>query len=265
MNPLPSTESHRVVAYRRVSSAEQADAYGLDAQARDVRAYAASRGLEIVADFAEDASSTLALDDRAGLRDALAAVYQHGAGGLIVARADRLARDEFVAFDAKRAFAAAGARVLYADSTNGEDDSALLLEGVQHVIAAHERRAIVARLRAGARAKAERHPHSRAQGGKVPYGYRRTPTALVIEPEQAAHVRRIFELVRSGSTLRATAATLTAETGHPWKPQVVDGIVKREAYKLAAPGRIIDPREWNATQLALASRRRRPAEATAAA
>jgi len=124
VNPLPTTEPHRVVAYRRVSSAEQADAYGPDAQARDVRAYAASRGLEVVADYFEDVSGTTPLDDRPGLRDALASIYQHGAGGLIVARADRLARDEYVAFDAKRAFAAAGARVLYADSTNGDDDSA---------------------------------------------------------------------------------------------------------------------------------------------
>jgi len=121
-------------------------------------------------------------------------------------------------------------------------------------------RAIVARLRAGAKAKAERYPHARAQGGKVPYGYRRTPTTLEVDPEQAAHVRRVFDLIRSGSTLRATAETMTAETGHPWKPQVIAGIVKREVYKLAEPGRVVDPRVWNQAQRALASRRRRPAQ-----
>jgi DNA invertase Pin-like site-specific DNA recombinase len=44
-----------------------------------VRAYAVSRGLEVVADYFEDVSGTTPLDDRPGLRDALASIYQHGA------------------------------------------------------------------------------------------------------------------------------------------------------------------------------------------
>jgi hypothetical protein len=64
--------------------------------------------------------------------------------------------------------------------------------------------------------------------------------------------------VRSSSTIRGTA-TMTAETGRPWSPATVEGIVKRETYKLGKPARIIDPRVWNASQAALARRRRRPA------
>jgi hypothetical protein len=39
--------------------------------------------------------------------------------------------------------------VLYADGGNGSDDSALLMDGIGHVLAAHDRRRIVARLKAG--------------------------------------------------------------------------------------------------------------------
>lgn len=258
MNPLPALDPLRVVAYRRVSSAEQGKAYGPDAQARAIRSYASREGLEVVADVFEDRSGTLPLEERPGLKDALAAVYQHGAGALLVARRDRLARDEYAAHDAIRAFRAAGARVLYADGANGDDDSALLLDGIQHVIAAHERRAIVARLKAGRDAKAAKHPESRAQGGRLPHGYRRTKDGLVeIDPDAAAEVRRIIDLIRSGRSIRATAQAMTEETGRTWRPTVIERIAKRDTYKLAKPGRIVDPRHWNAAQEALSSRRRK--------
>jgi hypothetical protein len=85
-------------------------------------------------------------------------------------------------------------------------------------------------------------------GGKLPHGYRReAKTGLVeIDPDAAAEVRRIFELVRAGSTIRATAETMTAETGRPWARNVVDRIVRREVYKHTEPRRIIDARVWNA-------------------
>lgn len=113
------------------------------------------------------------LDARQGLSDALAALYEHGAGALLVAERSRLARDEYVAHDAVRAFRSAGRDVLYADGSNGDDDSALLLDGIGHVIAAHERRRIVARLKVGRDAKAKAHPTAR------------TTTGLVIEPVAA--------------------------------------------------------------------------------
>jgi DNA invertase Pin-like site-specific DNA recombinase len=261
LNALPATDPSRIVAYVRTSSAEQGKAYGPDAQRAAIRAFAKREGLTIAAEFSEDVSGTVALEDRPALRDALAAVFQHGAGGLAVAERTRLARDEYVAHDAVRAFRSAGARVLYADGSNGDDDSALLLDGIGHVIAAHDRRRIVARLKAGRDAKAARHPASRAQGGLLPYGYRRTRTGLVeVDPDAAAEVQRIFDLVRNGQSIRKVANTMTAETGRPWRPTVIDRIVKRETYKLTAPGRIIDPRQWNAAQASLASRRKRPAQ-----
>lgn len=257
MNPLPATDPRRVIAYVRTSSAEQGKAYGPDAQRAAIRAFAKREGLIIAAEFTEDVSGTVALEGRPGLRDALAAVFQHGAGGLLVAERTRLARDEYVAHDAVRAFRSAGARVLYADGSNGDDDSALLLDGIGHVIAAHDRRRIVARLKAGRDAKATQHPASRAHGGRLPHGYRRTRAGLVeLDPDAADEVRRVFDLVRRGQSIRQAAETMTAETARHWRPTVVDRIVKRETYKLAEPGRIIDPRQWNATQAALASRRR---------
>jgi DNA invertase Pin-like site-specific DNA recombinase len=262
MNPLPaSRDSATVIAYVRTSSAEQGKAFGPASQRAAITAFAEREGLTIAAEFHDDISGTTTLEDRPGLSAALAAVYQHGAGALLVAERTRLARKERVAHEAVDTFEAAGARVLYADGSNGDDDSALLLDGIGHVIAAHDRRRIVARLKAGRDAKAAEYPNARAQGGRVSYGYRRTASGLVIEPEAAAHVRRIFELVTAGQSLRKIASELEAQTGRPWRASTIDGIARRRDYTRQQPGRIIDGRVFSKAQDALAARRRsgRPA------
>ncbi len=256
MIPLPTTDPRRVVAYRRVSSVEQGKAFGPAAQERAIREFARREGLEIVSDVFEDRSGTLPLEERPGLQDALAKVYEYGAGGLLVARRDRLARDEYAAHDAIRNFAAAGARVLYADGSNGEGDGALLADSIMHAVAADDRRRIVARLKAGRDAKAREHPESRPQGGKLPYGYRRVRGNVEVDPEEAEDVRRIFDLIRGGKSIRAAAQVLSDESGRTWHPNAVARIVKRPIYKAAEPGRIIDPRIFNQAQRALQERRR---------
>lgn len=259
MNPLPAADPRRVIAYVRTSSAEQGKAYGPESQRRAIRAYAAGAGLEVAAEIHEDVSGTVRAEDRPGMRDAMAAAFQHGAGGLLVAERSRLARDEYVAHDALRGLQAAGLRVLYADGGNGTDDSALLMDGIGHVIAAHDRRRIVARLKAGRDAKASAQPHARAQGGRLPHGYRRDGRGgIEVDPEAAREIRRAFELVRSGKSLAKAAAILTEETGRSWTAKSLDRILRREVYKAAQPGRIVDPRVWNEAQRAMASRRKRP-------
>jgi DNA invertase Pin-like site-specific DNA recombinase len=263
MNPLPAPDVTAAVAYIRTSSAEQGKAYGPDAQRAAINAYAAREGLRIVAQVHEDISGTIPAADRPGMQEALALAYQHGAGALIAAERSRLARDEFVAFDAERFLAVAGLRPVFAQGSNGDDDAARLAGGFEHLIAAHDRRRIVARLKAGRDAKTERHGDAaRAQGGGLPHGYRRDRAGLVeIDPEAAAEVRRVFELVRKGTSIRKTAETMTAETGRPWKPTTVDRMVRREIYKAKVPGVIVERRTWQATADALASRRRSPGRA----
>lgn len=208
-----------------------------------------------MADVFEDRSGTLPMADRPGLSEALAACLEHGAGVLLVEERTRLARDEYAAHDALRTFAHAGVRVLYADGSNGHgasDPAAMLLDGIGHAVAAYDRRVIVARMAAGRQSKAQREPRSRAQGGKLPYGYRRSRSGGVeVDPEAAAEVRRAFDLVRHGATVRAAAAELG------WHPTMLARVLKRPEYKQAGEWRIIDPRIWNDAQSALSSRRKR--------
>jgi DNA invertase Pin-like site-specific DNA recombinase len=183
------------------------------------------------------------------LSAALAGVYEHGAGVLIVAEHTRLARDELVAYDAIDRFKVAGPRVIYANGNNDDTDESAPVNGIGHVIAAYDRRRIVKRTREGIAEKRREHPRSQAQGGKVAYGYRRTPTEVVIDAEQAAVVRAIFDRVRRES-VRSVAASLGMH------PATVAGIVKRPVYK-SKRNRIVSPRIWQEAQDALAARRKR--------
>ena len=72
-----------------------------------------------------------------------------------------------------------------------------------------------------------------------------------MDPEAAAEVRRAFDLVRHGATVRAAAAELG------WHPTMLARVIKRPEYKRAGEWRIVDPRIWNDVQQALMSRRKR--------
>jgi DNA invertase Pin-like site-specific DNA recombinase len=245
----------RCVTYRRVSGLEQDKASGPARQLAACRRYAKARSLEIVADRFEDRSGTLPMAERPELTAALTDCLEHGAGILLVEERTRLARDEYAAYDALRTFASAGVKIVYADGSNGADDpAALLLDSIGHSIAAYDRRMVVARMAAGRRAKAEREPRSRAQGGRLPHGYRRSRSGGVeVDPEAAAEVRLAFELVRDGATLSKAAERLG------WHLTTLARTLKRTEYKQVGELRLIDPRIFNQTQAALARRRKRAA------
>lgn len=251
MNALPKAGAAVVVAYIRTSSAEQGKAQGPEVQRRAIKAYADANGLRIAAEVHEDISGTVPAAERPRMGDALSLAFQHGAGALLLSERSRMARDEFVAFDAERFLAAAGRVALYANGANGDEGSSRLAGGIEHLMAAEDRRRIVSRLKAGREVKEAQHPGHRAQGGRLPLGYRRTRSGLVeIDPAAAEQVREIFDAVRGGLSIRKTAERVGM------KPTVVDRIVRRPIYKQTDPGRIVDPRVWNSAQTALQGRKR---------
>jgi site-specific DNA recombinase len=261
MNPLPAVDPALAVLYRRVSSAGQKnDGYGLSSQRTDGRAFARRHGLTIVADFAGDERSTVPLDEREAGRAALDAMMIHGAGVLLVACRDRLARDPYIAGHAVRAVALMGARIVFVDEGIGvADDDGMLLGDIKDALNAHERRRIVARLRRGRDEKAARDPHAYV-GGRPKFGYRadRETRELVIDSDAADVVHAMFRWVRDGRSVRWIVEALNAASagGRRWYPASVMRVLKDDIYKREHPGRIIDPKVFNAAQAALASRRK---------
>ncbi len=150
----------------------------------------------------------------------------------------RLARSEELGHRFVRLLREAGLEIH--SSTRGlvEDD---MQTGIEFVFAAEERRKIAARIRAA-------HLHM-AESGKLPtgiktYGYRGLDGHAIIDPVQAAVVRRIFELSAGGSSLFAIQNTLNDEgvpvarpaqskqAGTPlWHRTVIGKLIKNPAYR----------------------------------
>src|SRR4051812_18977859 len=127
--------SRKSVALLRVSTADQT--LGLEAQRAAIEAYARAEGFEVLVWHSEVMSGGAALEARPVLRAAIADVISHGAAALIVAKRDRLSRDPLTALLAERAIGPA--RVLAADSQNGDDPAAKLLRHMLDGVAGFER------------------------------------------------------------------------------------------------------------------------------
>jgi DNA invertase Pin-like site-specific DNA recombinase len=213
--------------------------------------------LELVASFKDPGvSGTVPLEDRPGLSEALVYCMTRGAGVLVVARHDRLARDALVALLIERSFADAGIRILYAEGGNGDSDADKFMRTVFHAAAEQARRDLIRRLAAGRQVKAAKKPGSYV-GGRPPYAYRAQEHELVIDPGQADVVRRIFTLARDGASVRNIALMLDQEDStRRWHRTTIERILKNGLYMREKPGQIVDARLWHAAQRALAGRGR---------
>src|SRR5689334_3423603 len=91
----PSSNPRVAVAYIRVSTDDQT--LSPDAQRAAIARWAESHGAMVVGESIDwGVSGAAELADRPGLMSAIAAIDAHGAGLLVVAKRDRLARDVVV-------------------------------------------------------------------------------------------------------------------------------------------------------------------------
>lgn len=217
----------RLVAYLRVSTIEQADkGYGLDVQREAIRKAAKQLGGKVVVWTADEGKSgTLDAVDRPGLLEALTAIRDGRADGLIVRDLDRLARavtvQEAVLAEVwdhrdSAVFTSVPPQEVLRDDP--DDPYRTAMRQMRGVFAELDRRLIVKRLRDGRKVKADNGGHV---DGPAPYGWRvdePNPSnphgALVPVPAEQTALARMKHLRRDGVPTREIARVLTAE-GHP--------------------------------------------------
>mgnify|MGYP000849697595 FL=1 len=214
MKRSPPGNERLAVAYLRVSTEDQR--LGPEAQKHDCELWARQQGVGIVETFIDQGVSGGAeLENRPNLLAALAALRQHGAGVLLIAKRDRLARDVAVAALIERSVKSAGARVVTADGIgNGEGPADQLVRTVIDG-AAYERAVIKGRTKAALAAKVRRGERI----GQIPYGFRLKeqgprndrgfPILLEPDPQEQALLERIKAC--PGLSLRKLRALLLAE------------------------------------------------------
>ena len=212
----------RAVAYLRCSTDRQD--LSPDAQREQIRNWADGAGVTVVA-WHDDLgiSGGADLEKRPGLLAAIDGVREHGAGVLVVAKRDRLARDVLVAAMVDRLVARQGGAIVAADGTgNGDGPEAALMRTLIDAFAQYERAVIGARTRAALAVKKARGERV----GGIPYGYRDDGGVLVEVPDEQVVIARARELRAEGLSLRAVGRAL-ADSGHRprggdrWHVQVI--------------------------------------------
>lgn len=220
----------KLIGYLRVSTIEQAEhGFGLDAQRAAIKAAAKAGGHRVVAWTSDEGlSGAKPAADRPGLTDALDAVHEGKAQGIIVRDLDRLAREVTVQeavlamvwqSPGSEVFTSTGP-VLRDDPDDPMRRAMRLMIGV---FADLERGLIAKRLRDGRKAKAAKGGWA---AGRTPFGYhseKKTERAadnqhgaLVPVAAEQATLARMLELSRERKSSRQIAAILTAEE-HPTK------------------------------------------------
>ena len=172
------------------------------------------------------------LADRPALAAALGALRALGAGLLVVAKRDRLARDVYFAAAIDRAVASSGSRVVSADGTaNGDTPADAFMRTILDAAAQYERALIRSRTKAALAAK-------RAKGertGTVPYGFAADECGRLVEcaAEQAV-IAQVRALRDAGLTFRGIVAELArvgvvGRTGRALDVRQVHNLLAREA------------------------------------
>lgn len=230
----------RVVAYIRVSSARQQEAYGPDVQRKAIRQWANTHGHKVIAWQEDTISGASELHDRAGWREAAALVKSGKAQGVVVARLDRLARDVMVQEYLLRNLIEFGGTLLSTRENENEmiggeskDPSRKLVRTILGAICEYDREMTVDRLAAGRQAKAARGGYAH---GALPYGYRSQGGKLVPVPAEQRALAKMRSLQDQGVPINEIARVLTAER-HPtkrggvWCGATVARILKRANQK----------------------------------
>ena len=195
------------IAYTRVSTTDQAESgAGLAAQSAAIAAYAAKAGIPILGMFTDAGISGAAgLEDRPGLMAAVAGLRRGDV--LLIAKRDRLGRDQMAVLMIEKAISRKGATIISADGLgNGDDAGSVFMRQVIDAAAVYERNLIKARTKAALAAKRK----AGERTGEVPFGWRLDDAGRLVEDAAEQNVLvKIMAGRAAGMSLRQIAAILT--------------------------------------------------------
>lgn len=228
----------KVIGYRRVSTDRQAkDGFGLVDQEKQIRAWCKANGHKLVRIFTDDAKSgTLDAAERPGLLEALKAVRDGDAEGVVMRDLDRIARtltvQEAVLAQLWKfgghGFVVTGSAEIPQDDP--EDPMRTAMRQMAGVFAQLERAMVIKRMRNGRKAKAENGGY--AGFGSPAFGQRSEDKELVMDEEEVAVITRMRVLRGQGLAYGRIASQLNAEglkskRGGEWHPETVSRVLRR--------------------------------------
>lgn len=197
-----------VIGYLRVSTDNQCkeDKFGLEVQRQQIEAYCLVHEMEVLR-WVTDAGESGA-KERPGFDDIVyGEVSNPPVEAVVVAKTDRVARDINVYYYYKMLLRKKEIDLVSVAEDFGQMGLfAPMLEAFTLCVAQMERENINKRTSAGRKVKAESGGYS---GGKPPYGYEARDHKLVVLPEEAEIVRKVFELKDGGESFPGVCRRLS--------------------------------------------------------
>lgn len=228
----PKCSPRTAVAYARYSSSGQRDV-SIEQQLREIHAFADREGYTIVHDYADHARSGFKnASARTAFQSMLAAAENGTFDTVISWKVDRFGRNREESALYKGRLRRFGVKVLYAMEPIPEGSAGVLLEGMLEATAEWYSRQLSENVSRGMLDNAQRCLYN---GTRV-LGYTRGADGhYAIQPEEAAVVRNIFSLYRSGKSAAAICRQLTAQgvrtsRGKSFTPESILRILSNERY-----------------------------------
>ena len=229
----------KLIPYLRVSTDRQAEeGTGLGVQLDAIRKWAKANGHTLTKQCSDEGvSGAKELDHRPALADAILALRERKAAGIVVYRLDRLARDLVLQEQLLREIRRQGAD-LYSTSSaecaflvdDPQDPSRKMIRQILGVVSEYERSMIALRLRSARDRKARNGGY--AGFGSPAYGLRSVRGELVPVDDEQVTIQRIRALRDDGRSIRETIALLREENLRPkrggaWHPTTISRILAR--------------------------------------
>jgi len=229
---MSDNEGLRAAIYARVSTEDQArDGFSIAAQLKRLRAYCLARGWTVASEYVDDGFSGRSAE-RPEYRRMMHEMDKWDV--LVVLKMDRIHRNSrnfTLMMDLLRSWN----KEFNSTQENFDTTTAIgrfVMDTIQR-IAQLESEQIGERVKVGMTQKAiEGKGHL---GSPEPYGYRYAEGQLIIDPEEAAIVERIFTMAANLCSLGQIAEALDAEgvptkNGGPWQRATLSGILGNRTY-----------------------------------
>jgi len=202
-----------VVGYVRVSTEDQQ--ISPDAQIDAIERWCLDKGAELVACHQDvGVSGAARLDQRPALIEAVSAPRDYGAGVLLVAKLDRLARSVEQSTVIERLVRDEGAQLKSVDGVGNDDTpEGKLMRTMIAGFAEYERELIRARTKV---ALAQRRKNGERWCNSAPFGFTWREGQLVEDPGEQRTILEICELAADGCSRKEIAERLELDRGrHP--------------------------------------------------
>ena len=235
-------EAKRVAIYARVSSEKQAEKdLSIPAQLKALRKYALERGLEIAADYVDEAESARTAN-RPAFKEMIAAAKKKEKpfDAILVWKLSRFARNREDSIIYKSLLRKRGISVISINEQVDESPAGHLLEGIIEVIDEFYSMNLSQDTIRGMKENASRGFYN---GGSTPFGYKRVKvkvgmsekTKLVPQESELPIIQRIFRMAVEGKGGKAITKTLNSDglrtrAGKHFSTTAINHILRNEVY-----------------------------------